>query len=163
MKNPVKVLVDHNDGGADHIVADLITYSDNEDYAIIDVSRCTDYRNLSVTDSRLESTLEFSKIAVDTFKIYPPNWYVTVYEIDRCYGGPEEGGWWYDSGRVVHETFCGSDDQGFWTANIVAENLRKEFPFNNSYTSCAYSGGDYTIRIRNTPGENFPKETPYYC
>lgn len=24
-----------------------------------------------------------------------PVW-VNVYRVDRCYGGPEEGGWWYD-------------------------------------------------------------------
>lgn len=23
--------------------------------------------------------------------------FISVYEVDRCYGGPEEGGWWYDS------------------------------------------------------------------
>lgn len=23
------------------------------------------------------------------------------YEVDREYGGPEEGGWWFDSGRLV--------------------------------------------------------------
>lgn len=26
----------------------------------------------------------------------PKSIYVSLYEIDRCYGGPEEGGWWYD-------------------------------------------------------------------
>jgi hypothetical protein len=27
--------------------------------------------------------------------------YFAVYEVERCYGGPEEGGWWYDRGRVL--------------------------------------------------------------
>lgn len=27
--------------------------------------------------------------------------YFAVYEVSRCYGGPEEGGWWYDDGRVL--------------------------------------------------------------
>ncbi|CAG0982501.1 hypothetical protein RHIZO_01814 [Rhizobiaceae bacterium] len=26
---------------------------------------------------------------------------LAFYEIDRAYGGPEEGGWWYDTGRLV--------------------------------------------------------------
>lgn len=26
---------------------------------------------------------------------------VAVYLVDRCYGGPEEGGWWYDAGNLV--------------------------------------------------------------
>jgi hypothetical protein len=30
-------------------------------------------------------------------------WTVAVYECDRRYGGPEEGGWWFDCGeRVAH-------------------------------------------------------------
>lgn len=28
----------------------------------------------------------------------PSWWYVNCYIIDRAYGGPEEGGWWYDYG-----------------------------------------------------------------
>ena len=27
--------------------------------------------------------------------------FLAVYNVDRNYGGPEEGGWWYDSGRLV--------------------------------------------------------------
>ena len=26
---------------------------------------------------------------------------VALYEIDRAYGGPEEGGWWYDCGELA--------------------------------------------------------------
>src|SRR5262245_19657920 len=36
-------------------------------------------------------------------EIEPPpvadDWHINVYERDRAYGGPEEGGWWYDTGR----------------------------------------------------------------
>lgn len=28
--------------------------------------------------------------------------YVTAYAVTRCYGGPEEGGWWYNRYRAVH-------------------------------------------------------------
>lgn len=26
---------------------------------------------------------------------------VAVYEVDRRFGGPEEGGWWYDAGQLA--------------------------------------------------------------
>ncbi len=26
---------------------------------------------------------------------------VAFYAVDRAYGGPEEGGWWYDAGELV--------------------------------------------------------------
>jgi hypothetical protein len=29
---------------------------------------------------------------------------LTVYEVERCYGGAEEGGWWYDAGTPVKNT-----------------------------------------------------------
>ena len=28
-------------------------------------------------------------------------WIVGVYDVDRAFGGPEEGGWWYDVGYPV--------------------------------------------------------------
>ena len=36
---------------------------------------------------------------------------VAFYEIDRAYGGPEEGGWWYDTGELVrlHALFRSED------------------------------------------------------
>jgi hypothetical protein len=27
-----------------------------------------------------------------------PQWVVAIYLVDRLYGGPEEGGWWYEAG-----------------------------------------------------------------
>ena len=30
-----------------------------------------------------------------------PGWYVNEYEYHRTYGGPEEGGWWYDRAWIV--------------------------------------------------------------
>ena len=32
--------------------------------------------------------------------------YVNVYEVGTCYGGPEEGGWWYPAGEPVE--CCGT-------------------------------------------------------
>lgn len=31
------------------------------------------------------------------------SWTVAVYRDDRAYGGPEEGGWWYDCGELARE------------------------------------------------------------
>ena len=30
-----------------------------------------------------------------------PRWYVNEYEERRRYGGPEEGGWWFDAGHYI--------------------------------------------------------------
>ena len=34
-------------------------------------------------------------------KVLRPTLWVTIYETNRTYGGPEEGGWWYDYGTVL--------------------------------------------------------------
>lgn len=31
----------------------------------------------------------------------PTYWSVAIYETDRSYGGPEEGGWWYTTGSRI--------------------------------------------------------------
>ena len=34
-------------------------------------------------------------------------WYVNIYETNRAYGGPEEGGWYYDTGDLLEcKEFC---------------------------------------------------------
>lgn len=37
----------------------------------------------------------------ESARAVPGAGWLAVYEIDRAYGGSEEGGWWYDCGRLV--------------------------------------------------------------
>ena len=40
-------------------------------------------------------------------------WYVNVYEVYRAYGGPQEGGWFYDEGTLREsKAFEYYDDNG---------------------------------------------------
>jgi len=90
-----------------------------------------------------------------------PYWFVTVYEINRAYGGPEEGGWYYDTGRLM----------GWWQASSceeayeLADSLENEtYRPNGNSGSVVYVGGDYSFEItRGAPGPEFyPEETPRY-
>jgi hypothetical protein len=84
--------------------------------------------------------------------------YVSVYEVYRRYGGPEEGGWYYDEGYLVYESsFASAED-----AVTEAEWLRTAYPETGRYTSVAYSGGDYRVRVSRTPGNDYPAERPRY-
>jgi hypothetical protein len=38
---------------------------------------------------------------LDTQETKPAFWTVAIFMVDRAYGGPEEGGWWYDHGRPI--------------------------------------------------------------
>ena len=51
--------------------------------------------------------------------------FISIYEVDRCYGGPEEGGWWYD-----HWTHLGSDSYDTQEALAHAFTaIREEYPY----------------------------------
>lgn len=36
-------------------------------------------------------------IADESYQVRQITAYISAYKVSRCYGGPEEGGWWYDS------------------------------------------------------------------
>lgn len=39
--------------------------------------------------------------------------YLSVYEVHRCYGGPEEGGWWYDAYEFTGVSFPFTAEQQY--------------------------------------------------
>lgn len=83
--------------------------------------------------------------------------YVNVYSIDRAYGGPEEGGWWYDTGQVIISALCPDPDQ----AKLVADALRETFP-RTGKSSSVNGGEDYAVEISDKPGTDFPTERPHF-
>jgi hypothetical protein len=83
--------------------------------------------------------------------------WVTAYEVDREYGGPEEGGWWYDTGQVVKTVQAKAED-----VDRVREALEKAYPRNGQVSSVNYRGGDYRVRVEDRPGADYPTERPYY-
>lgn len=50
--------------------------------------------------------------------------FVSIYQVDRCYGGPEEGGWWYD--RWMHLGSSSYDTAEELRQSIDA--LREQYP-----------------------------------
>jgi len=82
--------------------------------------------------------------------------YVNVYEITRCIGGPEEGGWYFDAGELVHSVKATDA-----TAEAIREALSVEYPYTGSRKSVVWSP-DFDIYIENEPGANFPAYRPCY-
>lgn len=84
--------------------------------------------------------------------------YVAVYEVDRAYGGAEEGGWWYDCGELVKVVIASSRDE----AEAIRDKLREEYPNTGKRSSVLY-GEDYDVGIETRfPETHFPSRTPYY-
>jgi len=86
--------------------------------------------------------------------------YITVYSVYQAYGGPEEGGWYYDIGSVVKvmpvpkskagtllekvKTWCGRANKGTRPRESVIGTP------------------DYEARVGSKPGEDYPQERPFY-
>lgn len=85
-------------------------------------------------------------------------WFVAVYLADQGYGGPEEGGWWYECGELVQQTAVNSREE----AEELRERLREQFPDTGKRYS-VLSGDDYSIRIDIRPMEaGYPETRPRY-
>ena len=85
--------------------------------------------------------------------------YVNVYSVTRHYGGPEEGGWWYNWDNCI-ETYPVKNKR----AETILEELESEYAskrYGNIYS--VLGGRDIEIRLEAEPKESETKERPYYC
>lgn len=90
--------------------------------------------------------------------------YVNAYAVERCYGGPEEGGWWYDSGRVLASVPVREEDD----AMIELEKRRLTellgWPVGPTRQGrySVIGGEDFEICVEDEPGKDYPERTPHY-
>ena len=87
--------------------------------------------------------------------------FVNVYLIDRAYGGPEEGGWWYDCGEAIESIQCLDAD-----IHRVLTEKQIWCDEENSERRCdigsVLSEGKYVVRIEELPAQGYPTTTPRY-
>lgn len=104
----------------------------------------------------------------------PPFYTVAVYKIDMAYGGPEEGGWWYQCGErvdtleaadgtnVAVPVVCATRDE----AEVQRQRLEArmdEFNKGRRPISSVLSEGVYDVRICDGYAEQyFPATKPHY-
>jgi hypothetical protein len=113
--------------------------------------------------------------------------YLNTYETWEAYGGPEEGGWWYECGSPVQSLLISHDDYEEWMKNATDEllSMREKATYNYTQgqapTPIKNGTGGYTFVLgSDTPStyqrdnsfnscfeehfaEPYPKERPYYC
>ena len=71
-------------------------------------------------------------------------WYVNVYEVDRAYGGGEEGGWFYDEGTLLESKcfdYWGECDEDRGQQYVRAVNYAKEVQAKFNSTEPVYATG----------------------
>ncbi len=89
---------------------------------------------------------------------------VAFYEIDRAYGGPEEGGWWYDTGELQRTIAEHRDAERAYAyalrANRLLDRLQRH---SRSPSSMAYSGGRHAAWVfEDTAPTHYPLTRPRY-
>lgn len=111
---------------------------------------------------------------------------VSIYGIAQCYGGPEEGGWWYDHLRLEAYRICKTEEEARETKRQMREFVDQkneeykankyrhyealpdpdEYPdpsCNEGYIPTGWSDGEeFEIITENYPGENETQGRPVY-
>ena len=106
---------------------------------------------------------------------------------DRCYGGPQEGGWWYPAGTPVQSVFLGNESAEEYVearewedikdlcekATVTYTEGREPKPIANSTGGYSFMPGsdipftyirddDYTSVIEDHYAEDYPQQKPHY-
>jgi len=88
--------------------------------------------------------------------------YVSQYVVDRCYGGPEEGGWYYDweDFQAVVAEFS-DKEEAFSYARACNDFNREQFGEPNRWS--VVGSPDVACYVEETIGEFQTTERPHYC
>ena len=100
--------------------------------------------------------------------------FINVYEVSRQYGGPEEGGWWYDHfacvGSIPHRTDNGrrliyedEDGNDIWEVEVAA---KKQILFDvwgfGPIWMAGHQGPRFVYYLEKEFAESNTTETPRY-
>lgn len=89
---------------------------------------------------------------------------LAIYEVDRAYGGPEEGGWWFDCGQLVRVLGVRHNEEAaFALARRLNGWLDRLQAGKRDVSSVIYDGGRYAVEVHeNAPPPHYPAERPHY-
>ena len=85
--------------------------------------------------------------------------HVNAYRITRHYGGPEEGGWWYDRGEPLGSLPCASQRE----AREACDKMREKFEhLAEGDISSMLGGAEVGVYIEKEFARPFPESRPIY-
>ena len=108
--------------------------------------------------------------------------FINVHAVTRHYGGPEEGGWWYNMGEPVEARSIVVGPPPQWVPpyhdgrypdmnchdmeRVLAEVAMLERRYEYAVSGDIYSvlgGQAIEVSWDSEPGKPWPEEIPYYC
>ena len=104
-------------------------------------------------------------ITISDIEPVTPELWVNVYLRDRAFGGPEEGGWWFDCGAHVPEESRWYSTPEAARAAFDAKRLWCDEAncHRNSDLGSVCCEGRYSVSLESWPGESWPAMRPHYC
>lgn len=103
---------------------------------------------------KILKTAKYKKMAIDIYDMddtaATAKFFVSIYDVERLYGGPEEGGWGYDHFTYTGESHPFKDEQ---EAINFARKRNREFRANNEKT---------VAKVEEYMGENETRTKPHY-
>lgn len=88
--------------------------------------------------------------------------YVNVYRVSRYYGGPQEGGWYYDIGEPVesHLIHEGTPEAAKTQQEALQARYADHQPRRNRFS--VIGGADYVVTVEDHFARGYPEEEPTY-
>jgi hypothetical protein len=89
---------------------------------------------------------------------------VALYETDKAYGGPEEGGWWYDTGTLVRIIKVFKNEDKAWEyVNRATPSIDKVLNKDRYPVSSVLCTGWYSLEVHeDIAPQTYPTKTPRY-
>jgi hypothetical protein len=90
---------------------------------------------------------------------------VYLFEVDRAYGGAEEGGWWFDVGQpVTHSANRTFSDRGTALSYYRSlAGLEEEINEGLAPLESVLCSGVYRFIVSKGAPQAFPEIRPHYC
>lgn len=92
---------------------------------------------------------------------FPKPTYVSAFMLERYYGGPEEGGWWYDTQTPLASIRCSNRGEALKAYEFLVKYFDEDIvPAITRFS--VLNGWDFAIWLTDDIAEYEPKEVPRY-
>lgn len=88
--------------------------------------------------------------------------FANAYEVTLGYGGPEEGGWWYDVGTPLASIPVETPEDEQQARETIERVFRPQFVGNRGKASVAPFSSDLVVLIEDEMAKAYPDSKPYY-
>jgi hypothetical protein len=111
----------------------------------------------------VEPTHQTEPAVLPVEKVWHSYRFVNAHAVDRNYGGPEEGGWWYDSGEPLASVPVTTEDEAATVEDRLRAILGPEFEQPHGRNRFSVIGGaDLQVTVSLEMARAWPDRRPHY-